>query len=256
VIEPVTVTTPRAVRAPVLTQGWRELAFLHWAVPPAAVAPLLPPGTEPDVLDGVSYVGLIGFRMVGVGLFGVPVPYFGTFCETNVRLYSVDGQGRRGVVFRSLEAARLAPTLTARAALNLPYTWARMRLERDGEVRTYTSRRRWPAPRGAATRFAVRIGAPLDAPGPLEHFLTARWGLHVRAWGGTRYLANEHPPWPLHRAELLHLQDDLVATAGLPGLASGPPASVLWSPGVPVRFGPTRGDEPRPSRRSAFTTGC
>jgi uncharacterized protein YqjF (DUF2071 family) len=238
VIEPVTPTTPRRLRFGVLNQRWDELAFLHWPVAPGLVAPLLPPGTEPDVLDGVTFVGLIGFRMVGTGFLGSPgVPYLGTFCETNVRLYSVDGHGRRGGVFRSLEASRLVPTLVARVFLNLPYTWARMRLDESGDVREYTSRRRWPAPRGASTGFAVRIGEPVTRPGPLEHFLTARWGLHIRAWGRTRYLANEHPAWPLHRAELLHLDDDLVAAAGLPAPA-GPPVSVLYSPGVAVRFGP------------------
>ncbi len=62
------------------------------------------------------------------------MPYLGTFCETNVRLYSVDGAGRRAVVFRSLEAERLLPVLTARATLRLPYMWSRMRLTRDGDV--------------------------------------------------------------------------------------------------------------------------
>ena len=54
--------------------------------------------------------------MVRLGLLRGPgIPYLGTFCETNVRLYSVDGQGRRAVVFLSLEAERLVPVLTAQA---------------------------------------------------------------------------------------------------------------------------------------------
>ena len=117
--------------------------------------------------------------------------------------------------------------------------WARMRLvPRRRRVLTYTSRRRWPGPRGAATRIAVRVGEPIAEPSPLEHFLTARWGLHTRAWGRTRHLANEHPRWPLHRATLLSLDDTLVTAAGLPAPES-PPASVLFSPGVPVIFGNT-----------------
>ncbi|HEU0087790.1 MAG TPA: DUF2071 domain-containing protein, partial [Pseudonocardiaceae bacterium] len=44
-----------------------------------------------------------------------PLPYLSGFPETNVRLYAVDpDSGRRGVVFRSLEAARLLPVLAAR----------------------------------------------------------------------------------------------------------------------------------------------
>ncbi|MDG4798292.1 DUF2071 domain-containing protein [Micromonospora sp. WMMD1082] len=237
-VEPVTALAPRGVRRSILVQGWHDLAFLHWPVRPESVAPLLPAGTRPDLLDGVSYVGLIAFRMVGVGLLGGPgLPYLGTFCETNVRLYSVDAAGRRGVVFRSLEAARLLPVLVARASLRLPYMWSRMRLERDGDVYTYTCRRRWPGPRGVGGRMVVRAGAAIAEPSPLEHFLTARWGLHVRAHGRTIYLPNVHPPWPLRRAELCHLDDGLVAAAGLPA-PDGPPVSVLFSPGVAVRFGP------------------
>ncbi|MGK5685355.1 YqjF family protein [Actinoplanes sp. URMC 104] len=235
----VTVSTPRPVSRSLLVQRWADLAFLHWPVDPALVAPLLPAGTVPDTFDGVTYAGLIGFRMEGVGFLNGPgVPYLGTFCETNVRLYSVDAQGRRGVVFRSLEAERLLPVLVARATLRLPYMWARMRLTRRGDVLTYSSRRRWPGPRTAVNEMSIRVGEPLSDPSPLEQFLTARWGLHTTAWGRTIHLSNEHPTWPLHRAELLSLSDTLVAAAGLPQPTT-PPVSVLYSPGVAVTFGGT-----------------
>ncbi|WP_088974083.1 YqjF family protein [Micromonospora coxensis] len=237
-IEPVDAAPAQAFPRAMLRQRWEDLTFLHWAVAPELVAPLLPAGTRPDTLDGRTYVGLIGFRMVGLGLGrGPAVPYLGTFWETNVRLYSVDGAGRRAVVFRSLDASRLVPVLVARAALGLPYLWSAMRLDRDGDRRTYRCRRRWPGPAGTTSRMVVRVGAPIAEPTPLEHFVTARWGLHTRAHGRTLHLPNWHPRWPLHRAELLHLDDELIGAAGLPAPA-GPPASVLYSPGVPVRFGP------------------
>ncbi|GAA3265583.1 DUF2071 domain-containing protein [Dactylosporangium vinaceum] len=236
-IEDVTPETLRPVRRSMLVQRWHDLAFLHWAVPPETVAPFLPTGAVPDTLGGVTYIGLIGFRMVGLGLFRGPgLPYLGTFCETNVRLYSVDGSGRRAVVFLSLEAERLPAVLTAQVSLRLPYKWARMRMRKDGDVVSYTSRRRWPGPRPAGNAMAVRIGAPIAEPTPLEHFVTARWGLHTRAWGRTLHLPNEHPRWPLYRADLLDLDDTLILAAGLPAPV-GPPDSVLYSPGVPVRFG-------------------
>ncbi|MGW1989346.1 YqjF family protein [Embleya sp. NPDC001921] len=247
--EPVTPLSPRGIPHVLLTQRWSELTFVHWAVPPEAVAPLLPAGTRPDVLDGVTYVGLVPFRMVGVGFLRLPgVPWLGTFPETNVRLYSVDAAGRRGVVFRSLEAARLVPVLTARATLRLPYRWARMRIEHTGDRVRYTTRRHRPegAPRGGTVE--VQIGAPVTDAGPLEHFVTARWGLHTRVAGRTLYLPNAHPRWPLRRAELLHLDDDLVAAAGLPQVG-GEPDSVLYSPGVPVRFGPPLPVDDNPHRQ-------
>ena len=50
--EPVRVHAPALHRPRLLRQQWCDVAFLHWAVDPAAVAGLLPPGVRPDALDG------------------------------------------------------------------------------------------------------------------------------------------------------------------------------------------------------------
>lgn len=222
----------------ILGQRWVDLTFLHWRVHPETVAPLLPPGTRPDVHDGSSWVGLIPFRLLGAGLGrGRAVPWLGSFAETNVRLYSVDSAGRRGVVFRSLEAERLLPVIGARVAFGLPYTWARMRVRRSADVIGYTTSRRWPGPRGAGGRVVVRIGGLNAGRDPVADFLTARWGLHTAVLGRTLYVPNAHETWPLHAATLLHLDDSLVSAAGFPGLVHRPPDSVLWSPGVRATFG-------------------
>ncbi|MGW3156949.1 YqjF family protein [Streptomyces sp. NPDC001089] len=235
--EPVTPDPPRALPRPLLTQRWLDLAFAHWAVAPETVAGLLPAGTVPDVLDDVTYVGLVAFRMHRVGWLRTPgVPYLGTFPETNVRLYSVDAHGRRGVVFRSLDAARLVPVLMGRAGFRLPYVGSRMRVRAQDDVITYTSSRRWPGPRGAYSRIVLRKGDPIREPSELEHFLTARWGMHNAFAGRVGYLPNDHPGWPLHRARLLACEENLLAAAGVPA-PLGEPVSVLYSPGVPVRLG-------------------
>ncbi|MBO0867890.1 MAG: DUF2071 domain-containing protein [Micromonosporaceae bacterium] len=232
-----TRTAFRAVRAPILSQSWRHLTFVHWPVPPDRVAPLLPPGVQPDVLDGQTYVGLVALQMVGVGpVYGPGVPYLGTFPETNVRLYTVDRQGRRGVTFLSMDAARLVPVLVARGSFRLPYRWSRMGLTHRAGRLAYGCWRRWPRPRVASAMVAT-VGEPIEKPSALEDFVTARWGLHVAGYGRTWYLPNEHPPWRLYAARLERLADGLVAAAGLPGVADEPPVSVLYSPGLAVRFG-------------------
>ncbi|MFF4341511.1 YqjF family protein [Kitasatospora sp. NPDC001540] len=234
--EPVTARAPRAVRPTLLSQEWSDVLFLHWPVHPAAVAPLLPPGTFPDVRNGTTWVGLVAFSMRRLGPGRTPLPYVGTFPEVNVRLYSVDGRGRRGVVFRSLDCPRLSAVLVARAALGLPYRWSRTRWTADGEALHLATRVRRVGGRGARCVLRARVGPRLERPGPLADFLTARWGLHTRTVGRTVYLPVEHPPWPLHQAEVEHLDETLLRAAGVEVL--GPPASVLFSPGVPVRFGP------------------
>ena len=245
------VTDPVAWQAPslpgirIMHQRWLDATFLHWRVEPTAVAPLLPPGTRPDVYDGTSWVGLIAFRMVGAGIGrGPSIPWFGTFAETNVRLYSVDATGRRGVVFRSLDASRLAVVLGARAAFGLRYEWARMTVREDGDEIRYSTARRWPGPRGAGGRIVIRPGEALDARDPLADFLTARWGLHSRWLGRDLFVPNQHETWPLQRATLVDLEDSLIAAGGLPGVVDRPPESVLFSRGVATVFG-----TPRSARR-------
>ena len=245
--EPITPTAPRPAGRTVFTQDWSHLTFIHWAVAPEVVAPFLPAGVLPDVFEGQTYVGLVPFAMEDIGLLGLPaVPYFGTFLETNVRLYGVDQFGRRGVVFCSLEAARLLTVAFTRVTTGLPYLWARMRMERQGDTVRYTTRRRWPGPRGASSTVEVAIGGVIE-PSPLEQFLTARWGLFLPdRRGRTRFWPNEHPAWPLRAAKLLHLDDELVAAAGFGELAQQAPVSVLHSHGVSVRFGPRLRTDPRP----------
>lgn len=221
-----------------MSQKWLDITFVHWAVDPGRVAPMLPAGARPDTLDGASYVGLIPFRMVDAGFGrGPAVPYFGNFLETNVRYYSVDDEGRHGVVFGSLEASRLLVSLGARVAAGTPYTWAAMHFQRVGAEITYSTRRRWPSPRGAKSRMRVELGEPIEEPSPLDHFLTARFGLHTRIAGRTAWIPNAHPPWPLQRARLCDLDDELLAAAGFPDLASTEPASVLHSVGTRTEFG-------------------
>jgi uncharacterized protein YqjF (DUF2071 family) len=167
---------PRPV---VFDQWWSELTFIHWPVEPRTVEHLYPAGTRPDVFaDGMTYVALVPFLMSGIRL-GVspPVPYFGSFPETNIRLYSVDDAGRHGVLFRSLETSRLAVVPLTRIGLGIPYTWARMRLTRTNETITYDSVRRWPQP-GLRSRLTVTVGEVVE-PTPLEVWLTARWGAHA-----------------------------------------------------------------------------
>lgn len=237
VVEPISALSPRPAGRTLLTQSWLDLTFIHWAADPASVAPLLPAGTVPDALGGVTYVGLVPFRMHRVGWLGLPgVPYLGSFPETNVRVYTVDALGRRGVAFLSLDASRLIPVVVARVFFRLPYLWSRMTVRRASGLVTYSSRRRWPGPRGAYSRITVRPGEPIEEPTELEHFLTARWAMHSSSPSGrVRYLPNNHAQWPLHRATLLECDEDLTRTAGVLGL--GEPVSVLYSPGVAVRFG-------------------
>src|SRR3712207_2733081 len=112
---------PMVPRPLLMEQCWEDAVILHWRISEAVAAPYMPPGVRPDVFHGSTWVGLFGFRMSAVRLGAtVPLPGSGAFAEINVRLYSRGEDGTRGVVFLSMDAARLAVVLAARA-FRLPY---------------------------------------------------------------------------------------------------------------------------------------
>ena len=90
-------------------QSWSWLSFLHWPYDPAVVQRLLPNSLEVQTFQGQAC--------------GRP-------------------DGREGLWFFSLDAARLEPVLVARSTYALPYMWSAMTVERDGPVIRYLSRRR------------------------------------------------------------------------------------------------------------------
>ncbi len=233
-----------------LAQRWSRAVFVHWRVDPERVRPLMPEGVEPDVLDGSAWVALVPFTLSEFRFLPfAPIPYLGTFHEINVRTYGIDAQGRRGVVFQTLEAEHALPVLAAHVLFGLPYRWSQIGMHEDptARVREFRSRRRGVGRRSSARRTSTRIRVAIGdqlVDTALSRFLTARWGFHERHVGRTIWTANEHPPWPLAQAELLDLDDDLLAGAGFPDLAARPPDSVLAMPfdhpGFITRFGGAR----------------
>lgn len=219
---------------PVMTQQWRDLAYLHWRYDPQEVAELLPPGLEVDTYDGSAWVGLVPFHMVNIAPRRLPaVPYFGTFPETNVRTYVVGPEGP-GVWFNSLDINRLLPVLVARTAYRLPYMWGTMEINRSPGRISYRAQRRWPRSANTSSLVTVEIGDEIAQPTDLHHFLSARWGLYTMLGSRLAHAKVDHEPWPLREASVVDLRDNFVQAAGY-----GPPHGephVLYSSGVSVRI--------------------
>jgi len=245
VVDPISVEPAVAIDRPVMLQEWKTLTYLHWAYDPAVVQALLPPGLQIDTLDGTAWVGLIPFAMERIRLRrGPAVPHFGTFPEVNVRTYVVDANGRRNIWFFSLDINRLAPTIVARTRYGLPYCWGRGSVGRTGDRVDARIRRFWPRG-GGRIEARIDVGTTIEpvAVTELDHFLSARWGMNTWRSGSLWYGQVEHPRWPLRRATVGHLEQDLVARAGLPD-PEGPP-HVRFSEGVTVRIGSlVRADRP------------
>lgn len=85
-----------------LSARWENLIMANYAVNPAVLIPYLPHGVELDFHNNKTYVSLVGFMFKRTSLFNIPIPFFGTFEEINLRFYvkRVEGETiKRGVVF-------------------------------------------------------------------------------------------------------------------------------------------------------------
>ncbi len=85
-----------------LKANWENLIMANYEVAPSILNPYLPKGVELDFYNSKAYVSLVGFMFKKTSLFGVPIPFFGSFEEINLRFYVKRTEGKKikkGVVF-------------------------------------------------------------------------------------------------------------------------------------------------------------
>jgi uncharacterized protein YqjF (DUF2071 family) len=228
------------VPLPILHQSWRDVGFLHWRYDPATIAALLPRPFSPDVWEGAAWVTLTPFRVTGSHPpLLPPVPWVSDFPETNLRTYVTGPTGADGLWFFTLEVDSTLTTIGARIGAGVPYHWADMQVEREGDQVHYLSERRGWRP-GPGHHIVVEVDAPLppEAVTDLDHWLTGRWRSWTRVAGRPVTVPVRHQRWPLWRAAVVTLEETLVASVGLP--PPDAPPLVHFSPGVDVRLGVPR----------------
>jgi uncharacterized protein YqjF (DUF2071 family) len=183
-------------------QTWCDLLFAHWRVPEDQLRRVMPAALPLHLYDdGSAWLGITPFVVKGLRPRGTPpLPWVSHFPELNVRTY-VELDGRPGIYFFSLDAARRAAVIAARRLYRLPYFHARMRADTVGARVDYESER-------------------IDSSGPPAAFRGTYWPSgprtddHLARWLAERYCAYvidehgrplridiHHPPWPLQPAE-------------------------------------------------------
>ena len=156
-----------------------------------------------ETRKGAAWIGITPFRVEANRLrLTLPVPRLSTFPEVNVRTY-VTREGKPGIYFLSLDAARRLAVIAARRSYRLPYFTAEMSFEREGEGVSFRSRRtaRDGPPAELVAEYQPAGPVFQAREGTLEHWLTERYCLytldeHERVHRGEIH----HPPWPLQPA--------------------------------------------------------
>lgn len=201
---------------------WLDLAFIHYRIDAATLAPLLPAGLRIDEFGGSAWIGLVPFLMSNVAPRPLPnLPGFSTFPEINVRTY-VEAGGKPGVWFFSLDADSWPAVFGGRQLFNLPYFSARMQQTRRDGWFHYSSDRRKSAGifhgRYRPTGEVFRSQA-----GTFEYWATERYCLYAHSpRRGLSRLNVHHAPWPLQDAEAEIDDNTLFAAAGLTSADTAP----------------------------------
>jgi uncharacterized protein len=201
----------------VMRQSWHDLLFAHWRVDERLLRRHIPNAFDIDRFDGSAWLGVVPFTMSNVTARGTPaLPWLSAFPELNVRTYVSPRDGKRGVFFFSLDAARLPAVLAARAMFRLPYFHAAMQVAVDGDAVRYVSRRRRGGQAFVAT-YRPTGAAFTPAAGTLDFFLTERYCLyHVDPFGRPSRLEIHHTPWALQPARADIVENTMTSVLGVP----------------------------------------
>lgn len=197
---------------------WEDLLFMHWPVPADRMQSILPRELSVETYEGQAWLGIVPFRMSGVGFrHGPNLPFASTFPELNVRTYVSDGR-RSGVWFFSLDATRRLAVWGGRRLYHLAYQLAAIQMEQNSHWIRYRSRR--VAGHLAEARLDVEY-RPLgpsfvSEPGSLEHFLTARYCLYSQNAAGRIYRAEvQHAAWQLQSAQAIIHENSMANPWGI-----------------------------------------
>ncbi len=112
-----------------LKSYWKDIVMVNYEVPKQLLLPYLPFGTELDDFEGKYYISLVGFQFLKSSIFGVPIPFFGSFDEVNLRFYvkrEVGEEIRRGVVFISEIVPYRIVAFLANTLYKEHYSYAKM----------------------------------------------------------------------------------------------------------------------------------
>jgi uncharacterized protein YqjF (DUF2071 family) len=117
-----------------MKQYWKNLFFIHYAIPKDLVEEILPPNILCDSLNGKSYLGVVGFTMQKTNLAKFPYFSYPPFHELNLRTYVKLQGGKKAVYFFSLDANSRIAVFLARQVFKLNYFYSPISYSVEGNV--------------------------------------------------------------------------------------------------------------------------
>ncbi|WP_083633595.1 DUF2071 domain-containing protein [Alkalihalophilus pseudofirmus] len=213
---------------------WENVLFAHWTYDPHIIQAKLPKGIKVDTYKGKAYVGVVSFLMNKIHPKIFPEKVSFSLPEINVRTY-VEVDGKKGVLFLSLDTDSKISVLGANAFFDMPYFHSDITMKREGDLTYFESIRKANQAvfKGAYSSKSDIFAAREES---LEYWLTERYRLYSTAKNGDiQYGDIKHEQWPLQLAGVNIKENSLILAAGLPSQKGEP--HLLYSPGVTVDIG-------------------
>ncbi|MBN9295475.1 MAG: DUF2071 domain-containing protein [Filimonas sp.] len=183
-------------------QEWNNALFLHWKMPIECLIPLVPGTLQIDTIDGEAWISLVAFTMEKIHPRGLPaLSVISDFHEVNVRTYVIK-DGKPGVYFLSIEAAKTISVLISKTLSGLPYEKARMRRDINEAGKSYFSMNK---KRKFSLQADVTIGQQVKGKSRLDKWLTERYCLYMAQPGTCTRYDIHHLEWPLNEVDIKSL---------------------------------------------------
>ena len=180
--------------------------MLNYEVDRNSLHAYVPPGTELDSFNGVTYVSLVGFRFCKSKYRSVlPIPFHSGFEEVNLRFYvqrESRGEARRGVVF----IAEIVPSAIVAAGARWFYgeNYVRRPMEHrvDHGGASKSAKYSWREATGECALSARFSGEPTrPKQGSLQQFISDHyWGYSRQKDGISLEYRVDHVPWKIWTA--------------------------------------------------------
>lgn len=223
-----------------LRANWENLIMANYEMEPTALVPYLPKGVELDFYNNKTYVSLVGFMFKKTRLFGVPIPFFGSFEEINLRFYVKkieDGKIKKGVVFINETVpfkivALLANKLYKEHYISIP-TKNSIKIAEHKQIKyEWKINDKWNsiAVKSDTNKYTIEKAT-------IEEFIFERYfGFTKISNSSTQEYQIRHPKWMTHKMLDTHIDCDFKSMYGdaFSGLSNQTPDSIILAEGSQV----------------------
>lgn len=224
-----------------LSAHWENLVMANYTVDTEWLKSYLPHGVEFDLYEEKAYVSLVGFLFKNTRFFRMPIPFFGTFEEINLRFYVKRKEGdtvKRGVVFINETVPYRAVAWVANRFYKEHYSAVPTRSETVTDASGKKIRYEWKVNRqwNHLSVSTLNKAAPMLS-GSIEAFIFEHYYGYTRVneQQSQEYRVN-HPRWEVNKVLDYSIHCDFKAMYGdrFAALSHQQPASVMMAIGSPV----------------------